>query len=256
VIATASETRDYLLHRVGVTRINRPVMITKALGGNVAAPAFFETFGNSLITAYVGFLDLAGFSTIVQGKSADEIASYLTPFLRDAIGVLAAGGALVDKMIGDELMFVLPETEESANPPEVLRMGQILGGLHDLAFELGPQYRYRLGLSHGKVKVFQLKTDAYEEWTVVGEPVHVAKRLHGLPQLAEPNPVCGAFGLSVGSRNSEDVTAEMRIRLSIMAGAASRFDHEFLEQPTSFKGVGEVRCAVLASKRSRAEGRT
>jgi hypothetical protein len=39
-------------------------------------------------------------------------------------------------MIGDEIMFVLPETEERNNPYQILFMGQILGALHDLAYEL------------------------------------------------------------------------------------------------------------------------
>ena len=249
MIMSNSDTLNYLLHRVGEKQLtSRRQIIRKALEGNVEATGFLDTFGNSNLTAYIGFIDLAGFSSIVQGKSPEEISAYLRPFLEKIIDILSGRSALIDKMIGDEIMFVLPEIEEDSNPYEILLLGQIMGGLHDLAYELQPNYKYRIGLSYGKVNVFHLKGKGYSEWSIVGEPVHVAKRLHGLKELKFPKPVCGAFGLSVGDRSIVTLSKQMEQKLGIIAGFASRFGHEFTPEPKELKGVGNVLWAYLYPK--------
>lgn len=238
------EQFQYLLHRVGEKQLQPcPQVIRKGLEGNVASPDFLETYGNANITAFVGFIDLAGYSSAVKGKPPDQIADYLQPFLRGTIDILYEKSALIDKMIGDEIMFVLPETEG-----EILFMGQIMGSLHDLAYQLQPKYKYRIGLSYGKVNVFHLIGKGYSEWTIVGEPIHVAKRLHTVDQLCSPNPVCGAFGLSLSAGPLDTLKSKMKLILGYIAGFASRFDHTIMPETKDFKGVGEVLWAYLFPK--------
>ena len=244
-----SEQFQYLLHRVGEKRLESfSPTVTKALEGNVDAPDFLQTYGNANITAYAGFIDLAGFSSAVKGRPPHEIADYLMPFLVGTIDILYEGSALIDKMIGDEIMFVLPEIEESNNPPQILFMGQILGALHDLAYTLQPKYSYRIGLSYGKVNVFHLVGKGYSEWSVVGEPIHVAKRLHTVKQLSSPDPVCGAFGLSLNAGPLETLKNQMTVILGNIAGFAARFDHKIMDETKELKGVGEVLWAYLFPK--------
>jgi len=170
----------------------------------------------------------------------------LKPFLEKTIDILTECHALVDKMIGDEVMFVFPEWIGCA--PSVLLLGQLLGGLHDLAYELQPEYKYRIGLSYGKVQLFHLVGEGYSEWSVVGEPVHVAKRLHAVDQLCSPDPVCGASGLSVSEFPIERARETLQHHLAYAAGFASRFSHEIIEDPRHFKGVGDVVWAYLMPK--------
>lgn len=158
------------------------------------------------------------------------------------------GKAFIDKMIGDEIMFVLPETEESSNPEEILFLGFIMGSLHDLAYELEPNYKYRIGLSYGKVNVFHLKGKGYSEWSTVGEPIHVAKRLLGVEKLSSPDPVCGAMGMSWNSNSLPFLKTKMELILSWVAGFGSRFDHTMMPVPIDLKGVGKVNWAYLFSK--------
>lgn len=242
----------YLLHRVGEKQLDSsPIPCgVKALEGNKKGPSFIETFGNCVINAYVGFIDLAEFSTRVQGKYAQEIADYLFPFLKKIIEVLGNRFALIDKMIGDEIMFVLPDFEEIGMPPSILLLGQIFGWLHDLAFEMEPNYRYRIGLSYGEVLVAHLQAESYSEWTIVGEPVHVAKRLEDIEELKNPNPVLGAFGLRINRQQIEEIYSKMENILAIIAGFASRFDHKLNSEPKKLKGVGEVLWALLFPKSS------
>jgi len=221
----------------------------RALEGNVESMIFLKTYGNKNITAYVGFIDLYNFSTIVKGKSPQEIGDYLNPFLTKTIDIICNRSALVDKMIGDEIMFILPEHEEDKYAPHILFLGQIMGALHDLAFELEPKYRFRIGLSYGKVNVYHLKGKGYSEWSIIGEPVHIAKRLLGVEKLIDPNPVCGAFGLSINGKSFHDPKKILKARLGIIAGFASRFTHEIMPE-TKLKGVGNVNWAYLYPKKA------
>ena len=245
----------YLKHRIGDQKIRarQPRIIRKALELNRPSPDFARTFGDSELPAYVGFLDLAGFSDTAHGKRPRDIAHYLKPFLVRVIDILRGRGVLIDKTIGDEVMFILPETEEEEQSPEILFLGQAMGALHDLAYELEEAYRYRIGLAYGPVSFFHIEGSGYSEWTAVGETVHVAKRLHDLRQLSEPKPVCGAFGMGVDQADPNKVRAAMEVRLSLFAGYASRFDHEFLPDPVPLKGVGGVLCALLVPRPERAE---
>jgi len=244
-----AEQFEYLEHRVGEKYLeSRPGIIKKALEGNVRAPNFLQTYGNTNVTAYVGFIDLAGYSSSVKGKSPEAMADYLRPFLVRTIDILYDRSALIDKMIGDEIMFVLPETEENENTHEILFLGQIMGSLHDLAYELYDSHRFRIGLSYGKVNVFHLVGIGYTEWSIVGEPIHVAKRLHSLDELASPKPVCGAFGLSLNADSLYAQGKKMEVILSLIAGRASRFNHKIMPNPIELKGVGKVLWAHLFSK--------
>jgi hypothetical protein len=199
--------------------------------------------------AYVGFIDLAEFSTVVQGMAPENIGSYLRPFLERTIAILSNQSALIDKMIGDEIMFVLPEVEEDDNPPQTLLLAEIMKNLHDLAFELQPNYRYRIGISYGLVNVFHVEGKGYSEWTIVGEPVHVAKRLLGVEELAFPNPVCGAFGLALGDKSERPLISQIQQRLLVIAGSSARFSYNLRLESRHLKGVGKVLWANLTPKK-------
>jgi len=160
---------------------------------------------------------------------------------------------LIDKTIGDEVMFVLPEVEEDPHDTAILNLGQLMGGLHDLAFNLKGGYRFRISLSYGKVCFFCVEGSGYSEWTAASEPVHVAKRLQDLPDLANPDPVVGAFGVQPTGEPVHELLTMMRQRLSIFAGFASRFDNRLEDTPRSLKGVGDVFCAVLVPRPERVQ---
>lgn len=240
---------DYLLHRTGEKQIQKfRKIIQKDIQGNANSPDFLKTFGNSNISAYIGFIDLSNFSSITHGEKPEKIALYLNIFLKKTIDLLNKHGALIDKMIGDEIMFILPEVEENFNTSEIIKMGFILGNLHDLAFELEPNYKFRIGLSYGKVNVFHLKGNNYSEWSIVGEPVHVAKRLHSLKELEKPDPICGAFGLSSNHNNNNGTLQEIQQKTSIMVSLASKFNNQINPKAINLKGVENVYYSIFSPK--------
>ncbi|MBI3272663.1 MAG: adenylate/guanylate cyclase domain-containing protein [Planctomycetes bacterium] len=148
--------------------------------------AFVARFGNREVDAFVGFVDLVGFTDRTKGRAPREMSDYLRPFLEGVVSAVIEMQGLVDKTIGDEVMFVLPELLEDGGGAVTLRIGSLLAGLQSLQSRLGPQYRMRVGLARGTVFVDSIQGQGYLEWTVVGETVNLAKRLHSLPALVKP----------------------------------------------------------------------
>jgi len=189
-------------------------------------------------------VDLVGFSIKVEGLSPQEICDYLRPFLSGVIDEASNRPALVDKTIGDEVMFIVPDMEQDGGPPGVLGMGSLLGGLHDLQRKLGIEYSFRIGLSYGALYVDLIKGSGYSEWTVVGESVNLAKRLQTLPGVEPKDGIGGAFGVLVKETDEN----KFKVILEIIAGFGARMIHSVVEGTVELKGISSARCAILYPK--------
>jgi len=172
----------WLAHRVGL-KLSGSGSEARALGGNQLFRPVRSSFGKSEIRGLVGFVDLVGFSERVKGWSPAEMRDYLLPFHTELISAVGSLDALIDKTIGDEIMFVLPDLEEDGGLPLSRALERLLGGICDRQQALGSEYPLRLGLSYGTLGIGLIRTPQYKEWTTYGEPVHLAKRLHGLAPL-------------------------------------------------------------------------
>lgn len=240
------DVMQWLEHRAGAHRLDQhPLPYMKAaLELNVGSDAFAAAYGRREIRGYVGFVDLVGFSDAVEGKRPEQVASFLRPFLSAVIREAVGAGALVDKTIGDEVMFVLPDGEEDGGVPGVLAASHLLAGLCDAQRQLGAAYSFRLGLSYGHQFIDRVEGDGYAEWTVVGESVNLAKRLCSSSLVQVSNGIGGAFG--VLAREVEE--KRFRSILQVIAGDASRMDHRAFEETIELKGVTPARYAILSRK--------
>ena len=239
-------TLAWLEHRAGVRQLFRhpKPYFTRALELSDKGDAFTDAFGRKEIHGFVGFVDLVGFSRSVTGLSPGGISEFLRPFLSGVADEAVGSGALVDKTIGDEVMFILPDMEEDGGVPAILMMGCLMGGLHDLQRKLGPDYPFRIGLSYGVQLIDRIEGKGYGEWTVVGESVILAKRLHSLLGAEPKDGIAGAFGVLTKETNEQKFQAV----LGFIAGFASRMTHRVVEGTVELKGASAARCAVLSPK--------
>jgi len=186
---------EWLAHRAGQQGL-RPdwgTFETKALELNRRGRDFTATFGRSDVRALIGFVDLIGFSTHVEGAAPSAVAQYALPFLNQLSSTILEFDALVDKTIGDEVMFVLPDVEAERGVPLILAADRLIGRLWHLRQKLADTYPFRLGLAVGTVHVGRIEAKGYGEWSVFGEPVNFAKRITGVPEQA-PFADMGAWG--------------------------------------------------------------
>jgi len=244
------EIIQWLSHRAGVEKLQElPFRLTdkrKALELTEQGKPFVQKFGQREIKGFVGFIDLVCFSKRVRKWESGKISAYLKPFLSGVIECAVDRNALVDKTIGDEVMFVLPDLEEDEGVPAVLLMGQLLGGLYDLQRELGAEYPFRIGLAYGKLYIDQVKGKGYSEWTTIGEVVNLAKRLHSLKGVNTQSGIGGAFGMLI---REEDIITQFDVILNYIAGFASRMTYKVIDKPVSnLKGVSPSRCALFLPK--------
>jgi len=235
-------TLQWLEHRAGVRQLSRHPREyrCKAIELNDRGNAFVAAYGRREIRGYVGFVDLVGYSTAVVGRSPKEAAAFLRPFLSAVVDAAVEAGALVDKTIGDEVMFVLPDGEDDGGVPGVLAAGPLLGGLYETQRKLGPQYSFRLGLSYGNQYVDRIGGEGYGEWTLVGESVNLAKRLCALKELETIDGIGGAFGVLV--REVDD----KKFQSILQVIASSRMTHQIRPGTVELKGVSPARYAILS----------
>lgn len=232
----------WLGHRAGAERMAEVPYrrFQKALELSAEGRKFAEAYGDSTVRAFVGFVDIADYTLRTIGRSGEEIAAYLGPFVTGVGKCITQNRGLIDKTIGDELMFVLPDPYEDGGPRADSSMSLILLGLLEAQAELGVDYPLRLGLACGHVFVQRLDVGDYAEWSVFGEAVHLAKRLQEWDRLGKPNPVVGAFGVL---DREADAFPHFEENVPILT-AGAWLSPEF-HVVSDLKGVSPARCALL-----------
>jgi len=181
-------------NRTGIKTTNDelPHFFRDSLEQNNTGKSFTDTFGQKEFEGIVGFIDLKGYSIFSEGKSAREIAKYVKPFLTSIIKILTEQNSLIDKTIGDEIMFFLPSIEGGF--PVDFDFWQILRKIKDFALE-NSMYKFRMGISVGKMYLDVISTNDYSEWFISGEPIIAAKRIMSTAEMENLNPCIAAICL-------------------------------------------------------------
>lgn len=235
---------EWLAHRAGVRRLEQhPFRVVKyALRDNDEGAAFIAAYGKKEFNGLVGFVDLTSFSNAVRGFSPSEIDEFLSPFLTRVYDRVSEDAGLVDKMIGDEVMFVIPDYAQDGGASVNILGARFLAGLRIIQRELGPKYRMRVGLGYGLLRCSHFVGKQYSEWSIVGETVHLAKRLHGLPLLLAPEPIAcavGIFDTDPGVANRLETLASFLVNMPFRAEPVP---HEDMAQ---LKGISPARAIYL-----------
>ena len=126
------------------------------------------------------FADVRGFTTLAEHESPEEMASLLNRFYRVATGVLVKRFAIVDKLIGDEVMALfLPQF-----PTLGERTGEVMvETAHELLRSVGyqpgqkPWLPLGVGVHFGPASVGNVGTGEVKDFTAIGDVVNVAARL-------------------------------------------------------------------------------
>ncbi len=135
------------------------------------------------LTVY--FSDIAGFTSIAEGMAPDQLVRYLSRYLDEMTGVVAAHGGTVDKFIGDAVMafWGAPAsiTDHAARACEAaLQSQRKLAELRATVAEQSPALYARIGVATGEVLVGNIGSRERFNYTVMGDTVNLASRLEGL----------------------------------------------------------------------------
>lgn len=133
------------------------------------------------------FMDLRGFTQACDGVSPERAFLLINTFADFITQILATNGAIIDNIIGDEIVafFVKAET----NPDEYARRAiaaanEIRSKFHLLQSTLKsygfPELRLGIGIHCGEATIGSVGSDAKMNFTALGSTVNIASRLQSL----------------------------------------------------------------------------
>jgi adenylate cyclase len=142
--------------------------------------------GGELRTMTVMFSDLAGFTTLAEKTTPDELVRKLGGYLDRMTGTMTAEGGTVDKFLGDGIMaFWGAPTEQPDHAARAcvaaLRCQRALEAMSRTAEGAWVEETHtRIGLATGEVLVGNVGTPDRLNYTVMGDTANLAARLESL----------------------------------------------------------------------------
>jgi class 3 adenylate cyclase/CHASE2 domain-containing sensor protein len=130
----------------------------------------------------VVFTDLQGFTTIAQ-ELGEKTAPLISRYMSVMVEVIRRRGGIVNKFLGDGIMFFFGAPVIDAQHPEhavntVLEMHQALEKFNGVLREEGlPELHMRCGVSTGNMVVGNAGPEDAKDYTVLGDAVNLGARL-------------------------------------------------------------------------------
>jgi len=145
--------------------------------------------GGEKVELTVLFSDLAGFTTLSEDMTPEELISLLNEYFTTMTEIILSGQGTVDKYIGDAIMAFwgapLPLSNSAALACRAaLAMQKALAPLQDRWQRQGlPKLEARLGLHTGPAIVGNVGSRERFNYTVMGDTVNLASRLEGVNKI-------------------------------------------------------------------------
>ena len=141
----------------------------------------------------VMFSDIAGYSTISEGKSAAEVAALLNRHFGILTAAIEAEGGTVDKFIGDSVMAFWGAPEKQKNRAiracraALAIRAAIAADNRERERRGEPPVRLRLGIHSGQATVGNIGAPSRVNYTVIGDDVNIAQRLEQIGKQVSPD---------------------------------------------------------------------
>jgi class 3 adenylate cyclase len=135
------------------------------------------------------FSDLAGFTTISEALSANELVVLMNTYLTAMTDIIEAHGGMVDKYIGDAIAAVFGAPLD--DPDHALNAVKAALACEAKLVELNQQepafrghvVRQRIGINSGPALAGNIGSQRRFNYTVMGDAVNVAARLEGVNKV-------------------------------------------------------------------------
>ncbi|MFH2107177.1 MAG: adenylate/guanylate cyclase domain-containing protein [Chrysiogenia bacterium] len=150
-----------------------------------------------LVTIF--FSDLAGFTTLAEALSPEEVVNILNIYLERMTSVIMENGGFVNKFEGDAIMAFwgapLACADQAIKAMGAARRCQEELSELNLDFEKKglPRLGMRIGINSGEVIVGNIGSRKRFEYTVIGDAVNLASRLEGINKQYKTAVICGSM---------------------------------------------------------------
>lgn len=185
----------------------KTALITSIFGKYVSAGVVNELIKGDITTTLEGhrenltilFSDLRGFTTISERLGARETGRLLNLYFDAMIPLVFEHQGTLDKLMGDAVMaffgapLPLPDHPAQAGATALLMMEKLRELQRHAEVEGAGELDIGIGLNTGEVTVGNLGSNAFMDYTIIGDPVNLASRLEGLNKVYGTHILCTEF---------------------------------------------------------------
>lgn len=159
-------------------------------------PAGFETDGGVL------FADVRGFSTFSETRPPSEVAETMESFYSAATRVLVEHDAVIDKLVGDEVMALFWPVLMDDEPCETMfRAAEAILRTLGYGSAEGSWLPLGVGIDYGRLHIGNVGPAGMADFTAIGDIVNTAARLQA---QAEPGQILLSERVYRALRNGRD----------------------------------------------------
>lgn len=142
--------------------------------------------GGAEVEVAVLFADVRGSTALAEGSSSATFAALMNRFYRVATDALLAHGAVVDKLVGDEVVALfLPGLSGPQYRQLAARAGLALLRALGYGSAAGSWLDLGVGVHAGVAFVGNVGTEGISDFTALGDTVNIAARLQGTARAGE-----------------------------------------------------------------------
>jgi adenylate cyclase len=185
----------------------KTAMITSIFGKYVSAGVVNELIKGDIATTLEGrrenltmlFSDLRGFTTISEKLGAKDTGRLLNVYFDAMIPLVFEQQGTLDKLMGDAVMaffgapLPLPDHPAKAAATALLMMEKLRELRQRAAVDGAQELDIGIGLNTGEVTVGNLGSNAFMDYTIIGDAVNLAARLEGLNKVYGTHILCTEF---------------------------------------------------------------
>ena len=123
------------------------------------------------------FADVRGYTALTESQPPGEVAALMNRFYKLAVDVLVDHDAVIDKLIGDEVMALFIPTWTPNSTEHMVSAGRAL--LRGVGFGSGeePWLPLAVGVDYGLASVGNVGAGEVKDFTAIGDVVNTAARL-------------------------------------------------------------------------------
>ncbi len=168
--------------------------------------------GGAEVDTGVLFADVRGFTTMSESRPPEEMAALLNRFYRAATHELASRDAVIDKLVGDEVMALfVPGFAGKDYISKMIDSAQALLRAVGYGRDGAPWLALGVGLDWGNAFVGNVGAGDVKDFTAIGDVVNTAARLQAEAQPGQIVMSERLYELSGGRfPNSKSVELELR----------------------------------------------